>query len=228
MIRRKLPTPFQRWYSQEGLPVKSCLFETTPQVVSQEIGKFCEGVVPGGTPVLVPVRPASGAELNRCHVNVADHVLAHGGEAVFGWIIWQSEVLLHAEAHCNWRSPQGELIDITPKADREGQVLFLPDPNMKWEGRMIPSRRVARITTPQVRDFILVHEQIDHLQANYRPWEGVSVLDVLRLNSLQQRLMSLAREIKKPVHSPRAPTLSLRQRRQQKKSQRRAKKKNRR
>ena len=165
--------------------MKSCLFETTPQVVSQEIGKFCEGIVPGGVPAFVPVKPVAGAEINRCHVNVAEHVLEHGGDAVFGWIIWQSQVLLHAEAHCNWRSPQGEMIDITPKDDCEAQVLFLSDPNMKWQGRMIPSRRVARNQWLSVSKLIHLHEQIDQLQARCLPGDPISLLDVKHLLLLQ-------------------------------------------
>ena len=38
------------------------LFETTPQQVSPEISRFCQGIVPGGVPVFVPVRPMAGAE----------------------------------------------------------------------------------------------------------------------------------------------------------------------
>ncbi len=138
--------------------------ETTPHVVSQEIEKFCEDIVPGGVPVFVPVRPVAGAEENGCHTNVPDHVEENGGEAVFGWIIWQSGVLLHAEAHCNWRSPHGEVIDITPKRPREARVLFLMDPNVKWEGRLIPCRRAARIDSPKAHDLARLFGEIDRIK----------------------------------------------------------------
>jgi hypothetical protein len=204
------------------------LFETTPQVVSREIEDFCEGVVPGGTSVLVPVKPGPGAELNRCHVNVADHVLANGGEAVFGWIIWQSRVLLHAEAHCNWRSPQDELIDITPKADREAQVLFLPDPNMKWMGRLIPSRRAARINSPEVHDLIRLVGESDEIQAKYRPLESLSFRDERQFLSLQLKVALRTLEVEKLVRSVPRSAISTRQRKEKRKDQRRAKKRNRR
>ncbi len=218
--RRKFSGDIRR----KGLSVKSCLFETTPQGVSQEISKFCEGIVPGGVPVLVPVRPAPGAEVNRCHVNVACHVKENGGEAAFGWIIWQSRVLLHAEAHCNWRSPQGELIDITPKADREGQVLFLPDPNMQWEGRMIPSCRVARNQWLSVCKLIQLHEQIDQLQARHRPGDPVSLLDVKRLLLLQMEAAWRSSVIERRSFASAKSSGSPRGRQDRRKAQRSARK----
>lgn len=207
--------------------MKSCLFETTPQVVSQEIGKFCEGIVPGGVPVYVPVKPLAGAEENRCHVNVGGHVMAHGGEAVFGWIIWQSQVLLDAEAHCNWRSPHGELIDITPKMDGEAKVLFLPDPNMEWEGRMIPSRRVARIDSAKVVQLIRILDEIGQLHAKYRPGERNTFQDGIRFGSLQSKAALLVLEIERKGGKAIGSALSTRKRREKRKAQRKAKKRNR-
>lgn len=208
--------------------MKSCLFETTPQMVSQEIGKFCEDIVPGGIPAFVSVRPVAGAEENRCHVNVNDYVLTHGGEAVLGWVIWQSKVLFDAEAHCNWRSPQGDLIDITPKADGEAKVLFLPDPNMKWEGRLIPSRRAARINSPKVVQLIRILDDIGHLHAKYRPGKTNTFEDGIRFVSLQRKAALLALEIERSGRNAPVSALSTRKRRERRKAQRRAKKRNRR
>jgi hypothetical protein len=207
--------------------VKSCFSETTPQVVSQEISKFCEGIVPGGVPVFVPVRPVAGAEENGCHVNVAGHVKENGGEAVFGWIVWQSRVLLHAEAHCNWRSPHGEMIDITPKLPREAKVLFLPDPDMKWEGRVIPSCRAARIDSPKAHDLVRLLEESDRIQARYRTFERFSFRDEQRILSLQVQADSLTLEIERMVRSVSRSPISTRQRKEKRKAQRRAKKRNR-
>jgi hypothetical protein len=207
--------------------VKSCFFETTPHVVSQEIGKFCEGIVPGGVPVFVPVRPVAGAEENGCHTNVADHVKEYGGEAVFGWIIWQSGVLLHAEAHCNWRSPHGEVIDITPKRPREARVLVLPDPNMKWEGRLIPCRRAARIDSPKAHDLVRLLEESDRIKARYLYFERYSFRDERAVLSLKVQIDSLTLEIKKMVMSVTRSPISTRQRKKKRKDQRRAKKRNR-
>lgn len=128
--------------------------ERVPASVSEEIEQFCEAVAAGQKPVLVPVVPQAEAVVNRCHVNVADHVKRHGGAPAFGWIVWQSDVLLHAEFHCNWSDPSGALIDITPKADGEKAVLFLPDPNTRWAGRLVPSRRTARLKNPLIERFI--------------------------------------------------------------------------
>jgi hypothetical protein len=64
----------------------------------------------------------------QCHANVLHRVRGHGGKRVNGWMIWESVIMDDAEFHSVWQSPDGTLIDITPRKDKEKLVLFLPDP----------------------------------------------------------------------------------------------------
>lgn len=72
-------------------------------------------------------------EPDHCHFNVWVQWERCGGEVQPGWII--SEVpeagFIEAQFHAVWRSPEGLLVDITPRSDSEPLVLFVPDPRRK-------------------------------------------------------------------------------------------------
>ena len=78
--------------------------------------------------VYVPVRPAKWAVAEYCTANVVAKVKVAEGQPVAGWCIWYAPGdLIEGEYHCVWKSPTGELIDLTPKPDGERQILFVPD-----------------------------------------------------------------------------------------------------
>jgi hypothetical protein len=84
-------------------------------------------------PVFLPFVDLSlGYQAGNCHANVLHRARTAGGERVNGWMIWVSPPsFAEAEFHCVWRSPNGEFVDITPRADREERILFLPDPSTR-------------------------------------------------------------------------------------------------
>lgn len=174
----------------------SVLTEKTPVQITAEIERFCEEVAPGQKPVYVPVKPEKEAEVSRCHVNVEHHVKANGGTPVYGWIIWQSPALLHAEFHCNWLCSNGELLDITPKVDGETQILFLPDQIVKWNGRVVPSRRKARRRSPAIDRFVATYEQMDKIGAKYLSGQPYSLVDQERYLKLMMESEQSALAIK--------------------------------
>jgi len=153
------------------------LTEKMPVQITAEIERFCEEVAPGQKPVYVRVKPENGAEFSGCHVNVEYHVKAFGGTPVYGWIIWQSPALLHAEYHCNWLSSNGELSDITPKVDGETQILFLPDQIVRWNRRVVPCRRKARRRSPAIDRFVAIYERMDKIRAKYLAGQPYSSVD---------------------------------------------------
>lgn len=78
-----------------------------------------------------------------------------------GWQLWEwPHVLVEAEFHAVWVSPQGEMIDITPKAAGEIQILFVPDENLRYEGRAIDNVRQALRDDQVIRHFIRASEAI--------------------------------------------------------------------
>ncbi len=116
---------------------------TTPKIISNDIKAFCADIDSAQASLYVPVRPAPEAEINSCFGSVVDHANRHGGSIQYGWIIWEepSQLVLEAEFHAVWVLPSGDLVDITPKADGELNILFLPDTNLVYTGQLVENRR---------------------------------------------------------------------------------------
>lgn len=70
-------------------------------------------------------------EVDQCHFNAWVQCNHSGGEVQPGWIISEAPTVgfIEAQFHTVWRSPQGLLVDVTPRADSEDKVLFVPDMN---------------------------------------------------------------------------------------------------
>jgi len=115
---------------------------------------FCKEIS-DESPVLVPLRPLSGKPINECFTIVPEYISTYGGKQKFGWCIhvWK-KVLIEAEFHCIWESPEGELIDITPKNYRIDKIIFLSDPEKGYTGRQIDNIRKSISTDKQVTEFI--------------------------------------------------------------------------
>ncbi len=112
------------------------LLSTTPvQPLSKAVVAHCRAISTTA-PILLKHTPVNSIYKGRCcHLNVKHCISEHGGEMVFGWIIWESFLFVEAEFAPVWRPADSEeLIDITPRPDGEEEILFLPD------GR----RRIAR------------------------------------------------------------------------------------
>ena len=102
--------------------------------------------------------------MNECFLNVEGYVQKHGGASTLGWAIWQrANVLIEAEAHAVWKSPTGELIDVTPHSYDEKQILFLPDITLNYSGKCIPSFRLPLTASPLVAEFIELFNKRDKL-----------------------------------------------------------------
>lgn len=77
-----------------------------------------------------PEGPAGG-----CYWNVDSMIKKHGGHLVLGWMIhWLPDLYVQATHHGVWKTPEGELVDITldqfdaVKGDiKEGITTFAPD-----------------------------------------------------------------------------------------------------
>lgn len=101
--------------------------ETTPVSLTPALEEFCQ-TLGGEVPVYVPVVDDPHGLFGWCSDGVTEKIKADGGNIVFGWTIWEwPNVLWTAEFHAVWRSPEGELIDITPKPKRESHILFVAD-----------------------------------------------------------------------------------------------------
>lgn len=76
---------------------------------------------------------------SMCHANVADIIRKKGGTAVYGWVVNPYlavandgyDGIINSMFHCNWLSPDGELVNITPI--QGAYHIFLPDHARKWD-----------------------------------------------------------------------------------------------
>lgn len=106
---------------------------TVPKRITPELLSFC-ATISRETPVFIRSTPAADAEPAWCFDNVMRTIARAGGERVFGWAIWHIPGLyFEAEHHGVWRSPEGELVDVSPQLGNATQILFLPDPGAVYD-----------------------------------------------------------------------------------------------
>ncbi|MDT8757138.1 hypothetical protein MZO42_00365 [Sphingomonas psychrotolerans] len=158
---------------------------------------FCATISPE-PPVYVPVRPAPAAKVAYCFDNSVAEAEAKGGAAVYGWAIWRwPGRWFEAEHHAVWRSPAGDLLDVTPQAGDPPRILFLPDSSAPYD----PSTYRDNIMAPDghetlVREYIALVAQRGAITRTY--WEpGMDVLplfspeDQARIAPLDARMAEI-------------------------------------
>lgn len=148
-------------------------------MITPAIKEFCDGLAPNNQIIIVPVVTESPAPKNECFPNVRLIVDKHGGESVAGWIIWQwRNIMLEAEAHAVWKTPTGELLDITPH-DGEDKIFFLPDDKVVYNGVRIPNHRLALTNSPLTKEYIKLGEMRDKILCSVKGKEVSLPVDLL-------------------------------------------------
>lgn len=138
--------------------------ETTPARVTDKIMELCSRAVPGLMPEYVFVEPAGWCRPRECFPNVGRMVREHGGRQVNGWAVWQwANIMVEAEAHAVWETPEGKLVDITPHDNAERRILFLRDGSMAYSGSPIGSIRQALTGSPLVAELIRLMDERDRI-----------------------------------------------------------------
>jgi|JI8StandDraft_1071087.scaffolds.fasta_scaffold33009_2 hypothetical protein len=131
------------------------LLPVTPAEICRELAGLCAELVANVQPVYVPVRPESGMPANECFPLVDRTVAKHGGSRSLGWSLWEFPgVFVEAEFHAVWKSPNGELIDVTPKNRPVENVLFLPNPELRYLGRQVNNVRRPLSAAPCVANYL--------------------------------------------------------------------------
>ena len=97
------------------------------------------------------------ASENNCYNNCVAKAVRDGGEVVVGWrrtpATTQGGLIVSLDHHAVWRSPSGELVDISPRVAATGgqlvvitdkEIEFRPDPEATFleDGRARPSQYV--------------------------------------------------------------------------------------
>lgn len=68
--------------------------------------------------------------------------------------------MVEAEFHAVWLSPEGQMIDITPKPHGETQILFVPDDRLGYSGVTVDNKRMPLRDDQLIRHFIAASEAI--------------------------------------------------------------------
>lgn len=130
-----------------------------------------------------------------CQSNVARKIHESGGNFLAGWCIWKSPVLLEAEYHHLWISPEGEIKDITPQRDDGKYILFVADPNQNYDGYPIQNKRKILIDIPEVHEMIELQDKIYKIKRKYwLPFEDkftIPVTEFGKMQTLENKLNSV-------------------------------------
>ena len=149
--------------------------EVVPKTISNDVTALCASICPGISPLFIPVQRCKWSQRLECFKNVRQMILRNHGVKVLGWAIWLWEnVMIEAEAHCVWQSPEGKLVDVTPHESEDTSILFLPDKSMIDNGRKIPNKRMPLSLSSLVAEFIKCSEEIDSILCHYLPGEQMS------------------------------------------------------
>lgn len=134
---------------------------TTPSEITRAVRRLIEAVVPRGEAVYLTVKPAADAVVNECFPNVEAKIARAGGRMLCGWQLWEwPHVLVEAEFHAVWESPEGEMVDITPKPHGETRILFVPDERRPYDGVAVDNLRMPLRDDQVIRHFIQASEAI--------------------------------------------------------------------
>ena len=135
-----------------------------PSEITDEIRLLLSKIGSHEDPEYVKCRPNQNSPQNECFPLVVERVIAGGGERILGWQIWQGQLLVEAEFHAVWKTPEGELIDITPKPIPLERILFVADYEAKYEGRQVNNIRINITGNPIVDEFIAVHNAVFRIE----------------------------------------------------------------
>lgn len=169
---------------------------TTPARITTHIHKLCRRLGLGWKPQFVPVLERNDSGFRDCFNDVQRHIAENGGSIVYGWLLWEwPGILVEAEFHAVWQSPEGELLDVSEKPCGETTVLFIKDPTRVFSGRRVDNVRLAVGKDPRISELISGHEHFNHLlQQRHGDEVGEIHLDE-ELSLLAQALAVLANQL---------------------------------
>jgi hypothetical protein len=141
---------------------------TTPKEISAKILELCAKIDSTQKPLFVEVANEQGNKQDDCFENVRLWVEKKGGRIQYGWTIWENpQILVEGEFHAVWETPEGRLLDITPKRDGEAKILFLPDSKKIWTEEPVDNIRLPLTDATHTRLMIRLNESMFALHKRY-------------------------------------------------------------
>lgn len=105
--------------------------------------------------IIVPVIVEEYAKPANCFPNVDEKIKRDGGSVVYGWSILIGQFLVEAERHAIWKSPNNELLDITPSTSEMTTTYFIPQ-DLVYTGQYIDNIRINKTKNIVVDDWCIV------------------------------------------------------------------------
>lgn len=138
---------------------------TSPTRVTQHVRRLKKQISNSLEPILVPVSPRHSSKPRDCFADVAEQIQELGGTIQYGWTVWEwPEVLIEGEFHGIWRSPTGELVDVSQKPDGEKQIMFIPDTKRIFLEKPLDNIRLPIGKDWRIKRFIELHEKFYKLK----------------------------------------------------------------
>jgi hypothetical protein len=128
---------------------------TTPKAITRSIRELCSRLRTVDEPAFLRVEPRPDSQIGDCFNDVKRHVHEHGGSLVHGWLLWEwPGIMVEAEFHGVWRSPDGALLDVSKKPEAERVVLFAADTVRNFTGSRVNNVRHAVGKNPKIKTLI--------------------------------------------------------------------------
>jgi hypothetical protein len=179
---------------------------TTPSGINKHVRILRDKIASPVEPVFVRVQTRSDARSAECFETTAKHVAEFGGSSVFGWQVWEwPGILIEGEFHAVWRSPDGEMLDVSRKDEGENLTLFIPDPRLSYTGETIYSIRIPIGKNLKIKHLISIKERFYRLfREVHGNATGMIVLkgELADLHTLSERLgseLSVSREAQRAL-----------------------------
>lgn len=125
-----------------------------PKINNAKVQELLKKINSRYGPLYVPIKVEAFADPNECFPNVEKKISKDGGEIVYGWQIWKTNLICEAEYHAVWKSRKGKLNDITPKNIPVEHILFVQDDKLIYKGAQIDNIRINCTQNFLVDDFI--------------------------------------------------------------------------
>jgi hypothetical protein len=166
-----------------------------PNRINRRILFLLEKMSIDATPVFVYVKPEKWALVNECFPNVNRMVNENGGNMILGWALYESDILVEAMYHAIYKTPNNELIDITPNVCSFPKILFVEDRNSPYTGATRDNFRVNPSGNPLVDDFIHIYEA-EHKIKNYKER---AYTNEIKLHKFEFDIIRYIESIKSPL-----------------------------
>ncbi|CDH03899.1 hypothetical protein [Xenorhabdus bovienii] len=108
----------------------------TPKKINGSVRFLVRSLGLKTTPIYFSLTQIPNTRAGYCFNNCEDYIKENGGDAIYGWMIWEDRKkgFIEAEFHVVIKK-ENQYLDITPRYNYEDKILFVED-NTRKSGRM--------------------------------------------------------------------------------------------